>query len=130
MKRKLIIFFVLLIIVVIGAYLYTYKDHRNIATEKGSYSITATDIFIEFQINENSANAKYLDKTIEITGDLSNIDIETNSIIISDKLFATFIDQIPKELQVNSKIKIKGRFIGYDALMEELKMDQCVLETP
>lgn len=114
----------------IGTYLYTYKDHRDIVNEKGSYTIAATEIFSEFQTNESSANAKYLDKTIEVTGDLSSIDIATKSIVINDKLFATFKDEIPKTLQTNSKIKIKGRFIGYDALLEELKMDQCVLETP
>jgi hypothetical protein len=130
MKRKAIIFFFLIIIVVIGTCLYTYKDHRDIATEKGSYTIAATEIFSEFQTNENNANAKYLDKTIEVTGDLSNIDVATKSIVINNKLFATFKDGVPKTLKPNSKIIIKGRFIGYDALVEELKMDQCVLETP
>ncbi|MCI4442974.1 MAG: hypothetical protein JHC39_05645 [Lentimicrobium sp.] len=130
MKRKVILFFFLVIIVVIGTCLYTYKDHRDIATEKESYTIATTQIFSEFQANENSANSKYLDKTIEVTGDLSNIDIATKSIVINDKLFATFKDGVPKNLKLGSKIKIKGRFIGYDALVEELKMDQCVLETP
>ena len=130
MKKKVIIFFFLLLIVVIGTCLYTYKAHRDIAAEKGSYTIAATEIFSEFQTNEKVANAKYLDKTIEVTGDLSNIDVTTKSIVINDKLFATFKDGIPKTLQPNSKIKIKGRFIGYDALVEELKMDQCILEIP
>lgn len=120
----------MLVIVIIGTYLYTYKDHRDIAAEEGSYTIAATEIFSEFQTNENSANAKYLDKTIEVTGDLSSIDVETKSIVINEKLFATFKGGIPKTLKPNSKIKIKGRFIGYDALVEELKMDQCVLVSP
>ena len=130
MKKTIIIFFFLLILIAIGTCLYTYTDHRDIANEKGSYTIAATEIFTEFQTNESSANTKYLDKTIEVTGDLSSIDIATKSVVINNKLFATFKDEIPKTLQTNSKIKIKGRFIGYDALLEELKMDQCVLETP
>ena len=130
MKRKVILLFFLVIIVVIGTCLYTYKDHRDIATEKGSYTIGVTEIFSEFQANETNANAKYLDKTIEVTGNLSNIDVATKSIVINDKLFASFKDGVPKTLKPNSKIKIKGRFIGYDALVEELKMDQCFLETP
>lgn len=120
----------MLVIVVIGACLFIYKDHRDISAEKGSYTITATEIFSEFQTNEKNANTKYLDKTIEVAGDISNIDVATKSIVINDKLFATFKDVIPKTIQSNSKIKIKGRFIGYDALVEELKMDQCVVETP
>lgn len=120
----------MLLIIIIGTCLYTYKGHRDIATEKESYTITVTEIFSEFQTNEKSANAKYLDKTIEVTGDLSSIDVATKSIVINDKLFATFKDGIPNMLKSNSRIKIKGRFIGYDALVEELKMDQCVLVSP
>lgn len=129
MKKKIGIFFFLLILAATGLYLYTFKDHRDVANEKGSYTISVAKFFSEFQSNESIANAKYLDKTIEVTGDLSNIDVQTKSIVINDKLFATFKDGIPKSLKPNSKIKIKGRFIGYDALLEELKMDQCILVT-
>lgn len=130
MKVKIAILFLLLIVIVMGVYFYTYKGHRNIAAEKESYTIAATEIFSEFQANEIDANAKYLDKTIEVRGNLSSVDVETKSIVINDKLFATFKGELPKTLQRNAKIKIKGRLIGYDALLEELKMDQCVLVTP
>ena len=128
--KKIIFFFFLLILMAIGAYLYTYRNHRDIANEEGSYTITTSEIFTEFQVNESSANAKYLDKTIEVTGNISGIDIETKSIVIDEKLFAILKNPVPKVLQPNSKIKIKGRLIGYDALLEELKMDQCILVTP
>ena len=130
MKRKVIIFFFLLALAVISTYLYTYKSHRNIATEKECYTIAAKDLFSAFQVNEIRANAKYLDKTIKVTGNLTTIDIKTKSIVINDKLFATFKNKMPEAFQLNSDIKIKGRFIGYDSLAEELKMDQCVIENP
>lgn len=113
-----------------AAYFYTYKEHRDIATEKESYAIAVTDFFSEFQANETNANSKYLDKTIEVTGNLSSVDVATKSMVVNDKLFATFKEEPPQNLQLNAKIKIKGRFIGYDALVEELKMDQCVLVIP
>lgn len=131
MKKKIILILLVLILITIVGYRYVYKEHRDIATEKGDYTITAKDIFSEFQKNEVNANTKYLDKTIEVTGTISSVDFDSNSIVIDGKLFATFKDKIPETFQPNSKIKIKGRFIGYDALLEELKMDQCVvLETP
>lgn len=129
MKIKTILLFILLIVTVIGVYLYTYKGHRDIAAEKESYSIPVTAMFSEFQANEVNANSKYLDKTIEVSGNVSSIDVATKSVVVDNKLFATFKD-VPKTLPPNAKIKIKGRFIGYDALVEELKMDQCVLVTP
>lgn len=126
-KNKIIISFFVLFLVVIGIYLYVYKEHRNIASEKGSFTVTAKDIFSEFQTNESVANAKYLDKTIEVSGKISSIDFETQSMVINEKLFASFSDKIPKNIQPNSEIKIKGRFIGYDSLLEELKLDQCII---
>ena len=130
MKIKLTILFLLLIVIAIGIYFYTYKGHRDIAAEKESYAIAVTEIFSEFQSNEITANSKYLNKTIAVSGDLSNVDVATKSIVINEKLFATFKELPRKKLQLHTKIKIKGRFIGYDALVEELKMDQCVLVTP
>jgi hypothetical protein len=130
MKKIIIILFILLIIGIIVTYLYVFKDHRNIAAEEVSYTIEAVNLFSEFQSDEISANSRYLDKTIEVKGAISSIDSEAKSIVVDGKLFATFKDKIPESFHPNSKIKIKGRFIGYDALLEELKMDQCVLETP
>ncbi len=130
MNKKTIIIFILLISGLIVVYLYVFKDHRNIAAEEVSYSMEAVNLFSEFQIDEVNANSRYLDKTIEVKGTVSSIDSESNSIVMDGKLFATFKDKIPESFHPNSKIKIKGRFIGYDALLEELKMDQCVIETP
>lgn len=130
MKIKLSILFLLLIVIVAGIYFYTYKEHRDIAAEKESYAIVVSRFFSEFQADEVKANGKYLNKTIEVTGTLSSVDVATKSIVINEKLFATFKEMPSQRLLVNHKIKIKGRFIGYDALVEELKMDQCVLITP
>lgn len=127
MKKKVAILVILLVLVAVAAYKYTYKPHRDIAAEEGSFTVTADKIFSEFQADENSANAKYLDKTIDVSGTISGIDAATKSIVINDKLFATFKDDLPKTLQLKAKIAIKGRFVGYDALVEELKMDQCVI---
>lgn len=130
MKKNTIV--LILIFVVIAGYLlysYVYQSHRDIATEKGSFSVTANSIHDEFKADEQKANAKYLDRTIEVYGKISSIDSKESTIVIDDKMFAVFKDEIPANLKVASEVKIKGRFIGYDDLLEELKMDQCVTET-
>ncbi|TDD97342.1 OB-fold protein [Flavobacterium cellulosilyticum] len=129
MKKIIILFSLVLILIIIITYRYVYKGHRDISTEKESYTITVTDIFSEFQENEVLSNAKYLDKTIQVTGIVSSANINSNSILIDDKLFVALKDKLPKSFQLKSTVKIKGRFIGYDSLLEELKMDQCVLIT-
>ena len=60
---------------------------------------------------------------------MTSIDFKTKSMVIDEKLFATFADTIPKNLNVNSAIKVKGRFVGFDGLLEEMKIDQCVIIT-
>jgi len=130
MKKNIIIFLFLIALIGTGGFFYIYKSHRDIASEKEDFTMTANAIFSDFQINESKANFKYLDKTIEVSGKISSIDLETKSIVIDEKLFTTFADTIPKISEVNSVIKIKGRFVGYDGLLEEMKMDQCIILTP
>ena len=126
-KNKIILVFLFFIIAAVGLYFYLYKDHRDIASEKESYLVSANSIYDEFKKDETKSNQKYLDKTIEVYGKISSLDSSTNTIVLDDKLTAVFTDKIPTNTLKLSAIKIKGRFIGYDDLLEELKMDQCVL---
>lgn len=124
---KKIIFSLLFLLLLVGVYFYVYKAHRDIAKEEVSYDIAVPSLFLEYQSNESAANTKYLDKTIVVSGKVSSLDMETRSIVLDEKLFATFLDKIPATIQPNSQLKIKGRLIGYDSLLEEIKMDQCII---
>lgn len=124
---KKIIFSLLFLLLLVGVYFYVYKAHRDIAKEEVSYDIAVPSLFLEYQSNESAANTKYLDKTIVVSGKLSSLNMETKSIVLDEKLFATFLDKIPATIQPNSQLKIKGRLIGYDSLLEEIKMDQCII---
>jgi uncharacterized protein YxeA len=126
-KNKIILIVVIFVIAAFGLYLYIYKDHRNIASEKESYLVTASSIYDEFKKDETKANRKYLDKTIEVEGEISSLDVVSNVIVLDDKLVAVLKDKIPANIKTLTVVKIKGRFIGYDDLLEELKMDQCNL---
>ena len=124
---KKIIFSLLFLLLLVGVYFYVYKAHRDIAKEEVSYDIAVPALFSEYQSNESAANTKYLDKTIVVSGKASSLNGETKSIVLDEKLFATFLDKIPSTIKPNSQIKIKGRLIGYDSLLEEIKMDQCII---
>jgi hypothetical protein len=128
MKKKKTLFFLLFFtVLVIICYKYIYKEHRNIKTEEASFSV-ATDVLIsDFNTDEIAANKMYLDKTITVSGNVTAIDLSSNSLIIDEKLFVIFSHEIPKDLKENTKIIVKGRFIGYDELLDEFKMDQCLL---
>lgn len=118
--------FIIILICVIGflGYKYVYQDHRNIANESSVYKITALDISNEFEINPISSENKYLNKTIEVSGKIS--DKNSQNMIIDDKVFCQFSSKI--QTVTNTKIiTVKGRFIGYDDLLEQVKLDQCII---
>ncbi|CAM4070682.1 MULTISPECIES: OB-fold putative lipoprotein [Flavobacterium] len=128
MKRnKWVVLLVLLIIAGFVGYNYLYKDHRDISTEEASFSIGVATLDKDFKENEASANAKYLDQTITVSGKISEIDLEANALVVDGTLFAVFSEPIATDLKKDENVKIKGRFIGYDELLEEFKMDQCTI---
>lgn len=120
-KRILIVLFIIAIAGYFG-YKYVYKEHRDISAEKASYSLTVQDLDIAFQTDENSANLKYLDKTILIQGNLTNSNIPENNIVIDSKITCYFTE-LPEK--IDSNLLIKGRFIGYDELLDEYKINEC-----
>jgi hypothetical protein len=108
-------------LLIIG-YFYVYQDHRDIGSEKAAFIVSSTELFEEFVNDPQYSEQKYLNQTIEISGVIS--DLKTIDLTLDDHIFCQFNEQISKELQHNITIKIKGRFIGYDDLLEQVKIDQ------
>lgn len=129
-KNRIVLIVIVLGVLAFGLYSYLYQGHRDISSEEGSYSVTAISLFDEFKKDETKSNQKYLDKTIEIYGKISSVDLSTNVIVVDEKLVTVFKEKITSDIKTGTEIKIKGRFLGYDELLEELKMDQCVIVNP
>lgn len=126
MKKKLLIVLVIVIIFGFVGYKYVYKDHRDVSSEEASFKITLADLKADFEKNDSIANTKYLDKAIAIYGEVTSLDLETNEIIVDSNLSATINGKV--NVKKGDKVTVKGRFIGYDDLLEEYKMDNCVIE--
>ena len=127
MKVKLILFFLLFSLLAFLAYSYIYKAHRDISTENVIQIKSAEALLSEFKKNENNSNATYLDKVIQVEGKITQTDSVQLFFTIDEKLFASFQKKDFKYIKPNSTVKIKGRCIGYDGLLEELKMDNCII---
>ncbi len=119
----------LLIVSAVGVslYLYVYRDHRNIATETADFTVTVNDLKKEFIENDSLAYMKYKDKTIQLSAKVTSIDTENNAIVVDEKLYATFMKAFKSDLAIGKQITIKGRFLGYDDLIEEFKIDQVTI---
>ncbi|WP_431108371.1 OB-fold protein [Winogradskyella poriferorum] len=123
MKRNWIALIIVLIITTVIGYNYVYQDHRDIENEQTEFSMSSVEINQLFSKNPTSAEQKFLNKTIEVSGLIT--DINSNDITIDDKVFCQFSNNLEPSLNKNEKVKIKGRVIGYDDLLEQVKLDQC-----
>jgi len=125
--KKFMVVFSLVIIVAIGIYFYTYQSHRDIATEKPDYSLTLTNLQKDFETNDSLFNAKYADKTIEIYGIITAIDLKNQSIMLDDKIAISLDTFVANSLKISDTTFIKGRYVGFDDLLEEFKIDQAII---
>jgi len=123
--RKWLILIIVLLLVFVG-YNYVYQDHRNIGHEEPEFSITSVSLIGEFQDNALESEKKYLNKTIEVFGLIT--EINSNDLTLDKTVFCQFENIINQSFKVDSKLKVKGRIIGYDDLLEQIKLDQCIIK--
>jgi len=102
-----------------------YKDARDINSEKSTFTITAENLEKEYAVNPPKTDAKYLNKTIEVEGLIT--EVTDSSMVVDKKVFCKMNGTIKKNL-LNKQIQIKGRCIGYDDLFELVKLDQCSIQ--
>jgi tRNA_anti-like len=125
-KLKIIIAIVTLIgILGFAGYNYVlYGGERNLDTEKADFTVTSTDITSEFTNDIDACNKKYLEKAVSISGTITSI--KEKEITLDNSIICS-LKNADKSLMKNQKITVKGRIVGYDDLMSELKLDQCFI---
>ncbi len=128
-KRNLKIAAVAILIVASGAlygyYGILYKSARDVSSEESAFSVPANGLAGEYAANANAANAKYLNRAIEIKGRVTAV--KDSIIILDDKVVCGF-DAAPAATAVDKNITVKGRCIGFDELFGEVKLDQCTIK--
>jgi len=105
-------------------YKYTYHGHRDISDEKEVFNDTALVLKQYFHENIDESSDKYLNKTIVVSGVIS--EIESNAIMIDDNVYCVF-DKDIDEFSIGKQVKVKGRCLGYDELLEVVKIDQSII---
>lgn len=125
--KKIVIAIIVVFGILIAVYLYLFQNHREISTETAQFIVSSKIFNNEFKINNVEANKKYLDKTIQLSGQLTFYDAKAKNLIIDNNVFATFLTNDKTTPKIGSIIKIKGRFVGYDDLLEQYKMDQITI---
>ena len=123
-KKKILLFTVTIVAISVASvwyyvFVYSKNHHRNVAEEKGIV-VTANEMNKEYQTNEQAANTKYLDKAVEVSGEVTEVGKnQEGKITVALKtddamstVFCTLKDST-SSVQPNQAITIKGKCIGF-----------------
>lgn len=125
MKPFKIISVFLVLFGVICLIFFINKSHRDISQEKAIFQLNSNSLLSHFVKDEMTASNTYLDQTLEVYGLVTEINM--NFLTLDDKIYCKFEKEISQNL-LNTNLKVKGRCIGFDELLEQIKLDQCTLQ--
>ncbi len=126
MSKKIIVIVAVLLLAGFAFYkFYLYKPVRDVGSESASLTITAAQLAKDYQSNAVAADAKYLNKTIAVSGTVTNA---ADSLMTIDAVVVCGFDKLPAKKDIGKTVAVKGRCIGYDELFGEVKLDQCTIK--
>jgi hypothetical protein len=134
MKKRIIIGSIVVAVFALAVAVYQYQRRsKNTVDGDPAYTTTASELFKEFDANEDSANAKYLNKVILVRGeivDMTPIDSANLNIVLgtTDPIFGVSC-QLPaanqNKLKVGESVNVKGLCTGK---LMDVVLVKCVIE--
>ena len=124
-KKYLPLVFIVLLMIV---YAVWNKPHKNYSNTKPNITTDSSNFINEFKTNSTLATEKYLNQIILVNGNVT--DRLTKSVVLNNGIVCTFDSLSLKALgpiQINNEVSIKGRFVGFDDLFEEIRLDHCFI---
>lgn len=134
MQRKWIVLTGILLLALSGtiAYQKYQKPRVGVEDKKPDYTLSAIALYKDFSNDENAANAKYINKVIEVSGELADIKNDDNRTTIYLKateaggINCSLKSKLETLVPINSKVKIKGRCTGF--LMDVNLVDGVLIQ--
>jgi len=125
-KLKIVITFIAVIVVafILIRFYLNNGGKRDIHSEETAFSVSSKVIVNEFTSNAETSNKKYLDKPVAVSGTVTSV--SGNEVILDDVVNCNFLTADSTIIK-DKKVLVKGRVLGYDDLLGELKLDQCNL---
>ena len=97
--------------------------HRVIADEEAVFFVPADELQYVFANDERSAGAKYMDQVIKVSGKVT--DVEGHSIVLDNRVLVNLLNDATTAFQEGKELIIKGRCVGFDELLLQVKIDQA-----
>lgn len=130
MKRTIKVLSAIALISIISFFAVRYYAYnagkRDIQSEDTAFNVSAKNITQEFVSNGDISNKKYLEKPVAVSGIVTSI--TGNYIIIDDSVNCNLL-KADTSVTNGQSVTIKGRVIGFDDLLGEVKLDQCSIST-
>jgi hypothetical protein len=139
MKRIAYTLILVFILIIAGVAFYVYyKPHRNVESESPNIVVGSTELFHKYMDNEKLADSLYLNKIIEVTGEVGEIikDQKGERVMIlkeEEDIFGVVctIDESDFDnktkaasIKVGDIVKVKGICSGFDS---DVKLNKCVV---
>tara|TARA_X000001036_G_scaffold258904_1_gene240707 strand:+ start:2726 stop:3139 length:414 start_codon:yes stop_codon:yes gene_type:complete len=112
-------------------YVIYNKPHKDFEKSPIEDTIESINLISFYQDNPDNANTRFLDKFILVIGTIT--DIEKNIIILDNSIVCTLDPSqiITNQININNEVSVKGRCIGYDDLLEEVRIDHSfIMKSP
>lgn len=121
-ENKKFVITLLIILGIYNVYRYIYKSHITIEEVTVSFTGNA----IELLEKSNNGFTIWNQKVVEINGIVTSKD--TKGITLNNQVYCQLKDNVVLlNIVKKQEVEIKGRVIGYDNLLEELKLNECIL---
>jgi Sec7-like guanine-nucleotide exchange factor len=122
-KSKLILVFIVIgITISFMAYKYVMKSPEKIETKEVFFDGLAFNFLTKVQEDVTV----WQNKVVNIKGEITTID--SKGITLENQIYCQFREDVNfSSLKIDTQIILKGRVIGYDDLLEEIKLDQCII---
>ena len=132
-KKYLFGIIILVLLLVVLGICRVFRSHQNVAGEDAVASLSASELYHEFQTDENAANKKWVGKVIEVSGVVSSVNesggyISVNLRAVTEGGINCSVlkkDLNPDETFKNGdSLTIKGKCTGY---LMDVNLVDCVI---
>jgi hypothetical protein len=131
MKRALVTLPLLILLCIAVWAVYEYKKpHTGAGNKTTDVQIDAVALYNDFAKNETNANAKYLDKIIEVTGTVDAIQNSNGALVVMlnsnqmmGEISCKMFDNADSVYKKGEKIIIKGKCAGF---LSDVNLVDCV----
>lgn len=147
MKRKTILYSFITIVIIIVSLGYIVlneynRKHKDVTDIPAAFTMNSDELIRIFSTDEKTANIKYLDKVIEVTGVVKSIDKDDNgsfTVVLGSQASMSSVrcsmdsshNPEAANLISNKEIRIKGICTGFNAdemLGSDVILNRCAIK--